>query len=278
MIRRMAQQPEYFLYVGRNTAAAHYLHQVLGHVLGHALGADGLRGGALAAASSAGGADPATSAGLLDEVHPYTSGAQNGAAASAQILLGVFSNQKAALHFVQQQRARLVVVETTNEASSRKRFSEAMRQRAPGAPIVAVGDHAQAYAFPFDALIVTPLRNRDVARLTELLQAQAPQAVIRRGEITLDTVTREVVSPRGADKMTPKECALLTLLMLRANEWVDRAEIMRTIWETNFLEDTRTLDVHVRWVRQKIEPHPDQPRFLLTRRGVGYQFVATEDE
>jgi DNA-binding response OmpR family regulator len=70
--------------------------------------------------------------------------------------------------------------------------------------------------------------------------------------------------------MTPKQCALLQYLMLRSNEVVSRGEIMDAIWETNYLEDTRTLDVHIRWLRECIEPDPSQPVYLVTVRGAGY--------
>jgi two-component system response regulator RegX3 len=64
--------------------------------------------------------------------------------------------------------------------------------------------------------------------------------------------------------------------MRHSNRVVSRSDIMRTIWETSYLDDTRTLDVHVHWLRLMIEPDPAQPTLLVTRRGVGYQFVSAE--
>ncbi|MCX6043557.1 MAG: helix-turn-helix domain-containing protein [Chloroflexi bacterium] len=71
--------------------------------------------------------------------------------------------------------------------------------------------------------------------------------------------------------MTPKQCALLEMLMLNHGKVVLRSDIMRLIWETSYLEDTRTLDVHVRWLRERIEPDPSSPIYLQTVRGVGYK-------
>ncbi|MGL4650208.1 MAG: winged helix-turn-helix domain-containing protein, partial [Caldilineaceae bacterium] len=110
-----------------------------------------------------------------------------------------------------------------------------------------------------------------------LLRTQSPEQVITRGPITLNTLTRQVTSPKGVCEMTPKQCALLTMLMRHANTVVGRADIMRTIWETSYLEDTRTLDVHVRWLRMMIEPDPAQPTLIVTRRGIGYQFVTADE-
>jgi DNA-binding response OmpR family regulator len=53
---------------------------------------------------------------------------------------------------------------------------------------------------------------------------------------------------------------------------LSRQEIMKQIWETDYMGDTRTLSVHIRWLRLKIEGDPDTPRFLRTVRGVGYRF------
>lgn len=84
------------------------------------------------------------------------------------------------------------------------------------------------------------------------------------------------MSPKGERQMTPKQCALLEMLM-RSEQVVRRADIMQAIWETSYLEDTRTLDVHIHWLREMIEPEPASPIYLLTQRGVGYKFaVSTE--
>ena len=61
------------------------------------------------------------------------------------------------------------------------------------------------------------------------------------------------------------------MLMLNHGSVVSRKAIMESIWETSYLEDTRTLDVHVRWLRERIEPDPSNPSYLKTVRGVGYR-------
>lgn len=66
--------------------------------------------------------------------------------------------------------------------------------------------------------------------------------------------------------------------MWRANQVVSREEIMRHVWQTEFTGDTRTLEVHMRWLRKKIETLPSQPLFLHTVRGQGYKFVVPMPE
>ena len=62
--------------------------------------------------------------------------------------------------------------------------------------------------------------------------------------------------------LRPMEARLLATLLARPNQVVSRATLMREVWETNFLDDTRTLDVHIHWLRQKIETNPACPRCI----------------
>jgi DNA-binding response OmpR family regulator len=72
-------------------------------------------------------------------------------------------------------------------------------------------------------------------------------------------------------KLYPKEAQLLAFLMQHPGEVVSRRTLMQEVWETEYLGDTRTLDVHICWLRQKIEDDPRVPEIILTRRGQGYE-------
>ncbi len=71
--------------------------------------------------------------------------------------------------------------------------------------------------------------------------------------------------------LTPKETKLMALLMENVGKVVSRNQLMQEVWETEYVGDTRTLDVHICWLRQKIEENPRIPEFILTRRGQGYE-------
>ena len=71
--------------------------------------------------------------------------------------------------------------------------------------------------------------------------------------------------------LTPKETKLMILLMENVGKVVSRSELMQAVWNTEYLGDTRTLDVHICWLRQKIEDNPRIPEMILTRRGQGYE-------
>ena len=66
------------------------------------------------------------------------------------------------------------------------------------------------------------------------------------------------------------EARLLATLLRFPNQVVSRATLMREVWKTDFLEDTRTLDVHICWLRRKIEANPTHPQHIITIRGIGY--------
>ena len=70
---------------------------------------------------------------------------------------------------------------------------------------------------------------------------------------------------------------MLSLLMGRVGDTVTRAELFDQVWGTDWLGDTRTLDVHVRWLREKIEDDPGHPRFIQTVRSVGYRYARQEE-
>ena len=103
-------------------------------------------------------------------------------------------------------------------------------------------------------------------------KARAPSRTLAVGGLTLHLEAREVKTPRGTHKLTPKECHLLEVLMLHPGKVLTRKLLMKEVWETDFLDDTRTLDVHICWLRKKIEEDPRRPRYIRTVRGTGYRF------
>jgi DNA-binding response OmpR family regulator len=100
----------------------------------------------------------------------------------------------------------------------------------------------------------------------------ARRATISIGTLTLDPTAR-VASMSGLPlDLAAKEFDLLHLLMSRAGEVVGREEIMDQVWDAHWFGSTKTLDVHISWLRKKIEDDPRTPRYITTVRGVGFRF------
>jgi two-component system alkaline phosphatase synthesis response regulator PhoP len=92
------------------------------------------------------------------------------------------------------------------------------------------------------------------------------------GEFTLEPEKHRVVHLGNIVRLTPKEYRLLEFLMRNAGRVLTRRQIMKEVWETDYLGDTRTLDVHISWLREKLEPQPRTPTYVKTVRRVGYVF------
>jgi len=106
------------------------------------------------------------------------------------------------------------------------------------------------------------------------------EKVLHLDSLTFD-IEKSQVSRKGTapHHLTPIERRLLALFMHHPGRVFSHAFLMREVWGTDYLDDTRTLDVHICWLRRKIEPDPYHPIHLITVRGLGYYFngFAPED-
>lgn len=91
--------------------------------------------------------------------------------------------------------------------------------------------------------------------------------------VMLDIEAREVEVHGETHHLTPKECRLLQVLMEHAGEVLTREFLMEEVWETTYTGDMRTLEVHISWLRAKIEEDRSNPLRIQTVRKVGYRFV-----
>ena len=114
-------------------------------------------------------------------------------------------------------------------------------------------------------------------RLPDLrAEGKRPVASLRIKNWILDLDSRRVFTGDGPQKLTPQLCRLLEVFMCNPEKVLSRKFLMKEVWETDYSEDTRTLEVHVCWLRKKIEEYPHRPRYLRTVRGTGYRFSLSE--
>ena len=110
-------------------------------------------------------------------------------------------------------------------------------------------------------------------RLHEPADGLAP-AALEAGPVRMD-VDRHVVSVGGADVRLPlKEFELLEMLLRNSGRVLTRGQLIDRVWGADYVGDTKTLDVHVKRLRAKIEPDPATPKYLVTVRGLGYKYEA----
>jgi DNA-binding response OmpR family regulator len=100
---------------------------------------------------------------------------------------------------------------------------------------------------------------------------KSSKKVVEVDGIRLD-LEKSILKRNGGEvHLTPKETKLMGILMENVGKVVSRSDLMQEVWNTEYLGDTRTLDVHICWLRQKIEDNPRIPELILTRRGQGYE-------
>ncbi|MGZ8598244.1 MAG: response regulator transcription factor [Actinomycetota bacterium] len=120
-------------------------------------------------------------------------------------------------------------------------------------------------------------RMRAIMRRGRAGNDDATRLPIAIGAITLDPSSRTVTKGDEDVQLAAKEFDLLQLLMSRAGEVVPREQIMDEVWDPHWFGPTKTLDVHISWLRKKLEDDPSHPHYITTSRGVGFRFAAPTD-
>lgn len=164
-----------------------------------------------------------------------------------------------------------VLIEATQGRYSRSRFCQNLRGRLPKVTIISVQHHDYQDEFAYDGFIYRPFVMEQARVALSKLLGGGQNMYLHVGDLWLDMAKRTVDGPQGAHHLPPKLCKLLQILMENRGHTVLREDLMQMVWETGFLGDTRTLDVHIRWLREKIEPNPSTPIRLVTVRGQGYR-------
>jgi DNA-binding response OmpR family regulator len=184
--------------------------------------------------------------------------------------LSVARSSKMALRQAIHDRPDLVILDTTSVRFNGARLCAALYQKVD-APIIAIIGKKAKLLECADEHVTNPVNLRKLAALIRRILKVKQPWIIKLGELGLDLKKRIVLRGSRSRKLRPMEVRLLKTFMRRPNEIITRAELMKAVWDTDFTGDTRTLDVHIRWVRERIEDNPSKPKLLKTVRGQGYR-------
>lgn len=130
-----------------------------------------------------------------------------------------------------------------------------------------------------DDYITKPFNILEVkARIKAIIRRTAPKPkeaakVIESGDLKLDCEGRRVYVAGREINLTAKEFELLELLVVNANKVYSRENLLKLVWGNDYPGDVRTVDVHIRRLREKIESTPSEPKYVHTKWGVGYYFA-----
>ena len=123
-----------------------------------------------------------------------------------------------------------------------------------------------------DGYVARPLQLRRLLNRVEKLMPEGQTVELKVGDLVFHPSDGILRKRNEEQYLNPKLSKLLQLFMQRPGEILTRKFLMQQVWDTSFMVDTRTLDVHIRWLREAVEDNPTDPNYIRTIRGQGYRF------
>ncbi len=185
---------------------------------------------------------------------------------------------KNALDYFEKDLPALVVIDVPSLRVSAERLCQSIK-RLGGVPIVLIGPEQSTEAGGAsggppcaEAYLPRPLQLRRFLSRVEKLMPEGQAIELRCSDLVFRPADGILRKKAGELYLNPKLSKLLQLFMQRPGEVLTRKFLMQQVWDTSYLGDTRTLDVHIRWLREAIEDDPGDPAYLRTVRRQGYRF------
>jgi DNA-binding response OmpR family regulator len=167
----------------------------------------------------------------------------------------------------------LVLVDAASMRTNGSRICQSIRQYNNKLPIILILSVLPKHSINYDvnALLYHPFTlQKLINRIRPLLPVEGKN-LIKHGPLVLDIDERRILCNGHQTSITPRLVMLLKTLLEHPGEVIDRASLFSKVWETEYTGDTRTLDVHISWLRKAIEKDPRNPELIVTSRGVGYR-------
>ena len=167
----------------------------------------------------------------------------------------------------------VVIVDAASLRTSGVRICQSFRKTDNDLPIILIVDQDTTLPDVVDANLVLrlPFTVQKLINRTQAYRTTDDKYIMKAGPIELNTRTQLVSSNDNQTKLTPRLVEILKILMENHGEVVERDPLFTKVWDTDYTGDTRTLDVHISWLRQAIEEDPHNPKLIHTVRGVGYK-------
>lgn len=198
---------------------------------------------------------------------------------------------KTALRLVEEEKPSLVVLDLMLPDMDGFDICSKLKENHPGLPIIIVSARGQdmekimGLELGADDYIVKPFnplelvaRIRSVLRRTNMETNQKQQTKKKTGPFILESKTQRVYKNEKLLKLTVREFQLIKFFFERLNEPITRDDLLDEVWGLDYFGDSKTVDVHIRRLREKIEDDPSNPRYLITVWGFGYCFQESETE
>jgi DNA-binding response OmpR family regulator len=175
-----------------------------------------------------------------------------------------------ALVVASEQPPNVVILDAISMQSHGDRIGKQIKNGLPTIPLIHLLPARRESAA--DVVLVLPFTARKLTNCIErMLHQTSDEEMILCGPLAMNLSRRVLVANGHETQLTPKLAMLVELFLRNPGKTLDRKALMEHVWQTNYLGDTRTLDVHIRWIRRAIESDPGNPLYLKTVRGVGYR-------
>ncbi len=187
------------------------------------------------------------------------------------------SSGKQALELIPTGDHAVVVLDAISMRTPGERIARQLKDGIGSTPLIHLHPGPKDGAdSPADIVLFLPFTARKISNsIQRLLQQVGDDQVVVCGPFLVNLSRRVLVANGQETTLTPKLVQLVEIFFSHPGETLDRKLLMERVWNTSYLGDTRTLDVHVRWIRRAIEIDPSKPHFLKTVRGVGYRLELT---
>lgn len=184
-------------------------------------------------------------------------------------VISVLSGNQAIISASQNQ-PNVVVLDAISMHSPGDRICKQIKKSLPGVSVIHL--LPEPHETRADIALVMPFTARKLTNAIERLLHHSPDGeTISFGPFVMNPTSRVLTAHGQETQLTPKLAELVALFLRNAGKTLDRKSLMEQVWHTDYLGDTRTLDVHIRWFRRAIETDPGRPVYLKTVRGVGYR-------
>lgn len=177
---------------------------------------------------------------------------------------------KVALELAQQHQPDIMVLDAASLRTSGDRICATLKNEVSELPIIHIKMEDATTDSVADVQLHHPLTYRKLYNRIERYTCLDHGHTLEAGPLQLKVQQSLLTTPTGEKKLTPKLSKMMEVFLQQPGQIVDRETLMREVWNTDYMGDTRTLDVHIRWVRQALEENPNKPQYLKTVRGKGY--------
>jgi len=182
-------------------------------------------------------------------------------------------NGATALNLVKSMQPEAVIIDAASMRTSGSRICTSMRRAVGSTPIILIiaENEENVYHPHADEVLQLPFTCQKLLNRLRPFIAMEKNKILELGPIRLDLKERWVHCEDKRERLTPRLFVLLEKMMRHPGEMLIREDLFREIWETDYLGDMRSLDVHISWLRQAIEENPRSPKYIKTERGIGYR-------